>query len=236
MKFDKPLIPATLIRRYKRFLADVRLDDGRELTVHTANTGAMTGCAEAHSRIWLRDSENPSRKYPLSWELSTSSEGSLIGINTHLANSLVEEAIKEGVIAELQGYSRICREVKYGEENSRIDLLLEHDSRVPCYIEVKNVTLLRDGNRAAFPDAVSTRGSKHLRELIHVRQQGNRAVLVFCIQRDDASSMQAAADIDSEYAQTLKQAYALGVELLAYRAIVTTESIVLSQSVPVIDK
>ena len=234
MRFQSPLIPATLIRRYKRFLADVRLVDGHEVTVHTANTGAMTGCAEPDSRIWLRDSQNPSRKYPLSWELSTSPEGTLIGINTHLANALVEEAIKNGVITELQGYTRIRREVKYGDENSRIDLLLEHDFRVPCYVEVKSVTLVRDAGRAEFPDAVSARGCKHLRELIHVRQQGERAVLLFCIQRNDVSVMEAAADIDPLYAQTLQQAYAMGVELLAYRANVTTESITLEQNIPVI--
>jgi len=234
MKFDSILIPATLIKRYKRFLADIRFDDGRECTVHTANTGAMTGCAEPDSRIWLRDSQNPSRKYPLSWELSSSPEGTMIGINTHLANVLVEEAIQNSVITELQGYSRIRREIKYGEENSRIDLLLEHDFRVPCYVEVKSVTLVRKNGRAAFPDAISTRGCKHLRELIQVRQQGNRAVLVFCIQRNDVVSMEAAADIDPIYAWTMRQAYETGVELLAYRANVTSKSISLSEKINVL--
>lgn len=225
MEYSPPLTPARLIRRYKRFLADVRMDNGRTFTVHTANTGAMTGCAIPGSRIWLRDSQNPSRKYPWSWELSSTSEGTLIGINTHLANSLVEEAIENAVITELQGYSRIRREVKYGDENSRIDLLLEHDSRVPCYVEVKSVTLVRQAGKAEFPDAVSTRGSKHLRELIKVREEGNRAVLIFCVQRQDASQVRVAADIDPEYAQTLSHAYAMGVELLAYQASITTTRI-----------
>jgi sugar fermentation stimulation protein A len=232
MEFSTPLTPATLIRRYKRFLADVQMEDKRTFTVHTANTGAMTGCAVPGSRIWLRNSQNPSRKYPWSWELSSSSDGILIGINTHLANVLVEEAINNGVITELQGYTRIRREVKYGDENSRIDFRLEHGSRVPCYVEVKSVTLVRQAGMAEFPDAVSARGSKHLRELIKVRQEGNRAVLVFCVQRDDARQVRVAADIDPLYAQTLKQAYAMGVELLAYQASVTTKAIRLLHPIP----
>jgi len=233
MEFNPRLTPATLIRRYKRFLADVRMEDGRIITVHTANIGAMTGCAEPGSKIWLRNSHNPSRKYLWSWEISSNTNGSLIGINTHLANVLVEEAILNGVIVELQGYDQIRREVKYGAENSRIDFRLEHASRVPCYLEVKSVTLLRQTGRVEFPDAVSARGSKHLRELIKVRQEGYRAVLIFCVQREDADHFQVAADIDPEYAQTLKQAYAMGVELLAYQASVSPKSIKLSNSLPV---
>lgn len=232
MKFSSPLIPATLIRRYKRFLADVILEAGNEVTVHTPNTGAMLGCAEPGSRVWLRDSGNPARKYPLGWELSTSKAGTLIGINTHLANHLVQEGIETGTIEELQGYQSLRREVGYGEEGSRIDLLLQHAARPACYIEVKNVTLLRDEGVAAFPDAVSQRGSRHLRELMGMVRQGYRAVLLFCVQRADADLVEPAWDIDPVYAATLATAVQQGVEVLAYRAQVTPSGITLQTRLP----
>ena len=227
MKFSSTLIPATLLRRYKRFLADVALEDGegKVITVHTPNTGAMLGCAMPGSRIWLRDSGNPARKYRLGWELSTSDRGVLVGVNTHLANQLVREGIETGVIGELQGYQSIRQEVRYGQENSRIDLLLEHVARPACYCEVKNVTLVRDGRVAAFPDAVSQRGTRHLRELTGLVQRGYRAVLVFCVQRGDAEVVEAARDIDPVYADTLHNAVDQGVEVLAYQARVSTAAI-----------
>lgn len=233
MRFPSPLIPATLIRRYKRFLADVRLDDGRELTVHTPNTGAMTGCAEPGSRIWLRDTGNPARKYPLAWELSTTPGGALVGVNTHLANRLVREAIEGGVIPELRGYARIRQEVRYGEEGSRIDLLLQERGRADCYVEIKSVTLVRGEGEAAFPDAVSARGSKHLRELAHIVRGGDRAVLLFCVQRADARLVRPAADIDPLYARTLAEARRAGVEILAWRASVSPQAIELDTRLPV---
>ncbi len=233
MRFSSPLIPATLIRRYKRFLADVRLDDGRELTVHTPNTGAMTGCAEPGSRIWLRDTGNPARKYPLAWELSSAPGGALVGVNTHLANRLVREAIEGGVITELRGYSRIRQEVRYGEEGSRIDLLLQERGRADCYVEIKSVTLVRGQGEAAFPDAVSARGSKHLRELAHMVRGGDRAVLLFCVQRADARLVRPAADIDPRYARTLAEARQAGVEILAWRASVSPDAIELDTRLPV---
>ena len=232
MKFSPILIPATLIRRYKRFLADVILEAGDEVTVHTPNTGAMLGCAEPGSRVWLQDSDNPARKYPLGWEISTSETGTLIGVNTHRANQLVQEGIETGVIKELQGYESLRREVRYGEEGSRIDLLLQHRARPACYIEVKNVTLLREVSVAAFPDAVSQRGSKHLRELIGMVQQGYRAVLLFCVQRADAEVMEPARDIDPVYADTLATAVQLGVEVIAYRARVSPSEISLATRLP----
>jgi len=233
VRFSSPLIPATLIRRYKRFLADVRLDDGRELTVHTPNTGAMTGCAEPGSRIWLRDTGNPARKYPLAWELSSAPGGALVGVNTHLANRLVREAIEGGVITELRGYSRIRQEVRYGEEGSRIDLLLQERGRADCYVEIKSVTLVRGQGEAAFPDAVSARGSKHLRELAHMVRGGDRAVLLFCVQRADARLVRPAADIDPRYARTLAEARQAGVEILAWRASVSPDAIELDTRLPV---
>jgi len=232
VNFSSPLIPATLVRRYKRFLADVILEAGNEVTVHTPNTGAMLGCAEPGSRVWLQDSGNPARKYPLGWELSTSEAGTLIGVNTHLANQLVQEGIETGVIEELQGYPSLRREVRYGEEGSRIDLLLQHVARPACYIEVKNVTLLREAGVAAFPDAVSQRGAKHLRELTRMVQQGYRAVLLFCVQRADAEVVEPARDIDPVYADTLATAVQQGVEVLAYRAQLSPTEITLQTRLP----
>jgi len=233
VKFSSDLIPATLIRRYKRFLADVTLaGNGQVVTVHTPNTGTMLGCAEPGSRVWLQDSGNPARKYRLGWELSTSGTGTLIGVNTHLANQLVREGIETGLITELQGYESLRQEVRYGQEGSRIDLLLQHTARPACYIEVKNVTLVRGEGVAAFPDAVSQRGTKHLRELTNLVQQGYRAVLMFCVQRADADVVEPARDIDAAYADTLRTAVKQGVEVLAYRAQVTTSSITLQTRLP----
>jgi sugar fermentation stimulation protein A len=232
VKFSSPLIPATLIRRYKRFLADVILETGEQVTVHTPNTGSMLGCAEPGSRVWLQDSGNPARKYPLGWELSTSESGTLIGVNTHLANQLVQESIETGAITELQGYESLRREVGYGDEGSRIDLLLQHTARPACYIEVKNVTLLQEAGVAAFPDAVSQRGSKHLRELIGMVHKGYRAVMLFCVQRADAEVMVPARDIDPVYADTLATAVQQGVEVLVYRARVSPTEIRLQTRLP----
>ena len=232
MKFSSPLIPATLIRRYKRFLADVILETGQQVTVHTPNTGTMLGCAEPGSRVWLQDSGNPARKYPLGWELSTAQVGTLIGVNTHLANQLVQEGIETGTIVELQGYASLRREVRYGDEGSRIDLLLQHAARPACYVEVKNVTLLRDAGVAAFPDAVSQRGSKHLRELTGLVRQGYRAVLLFCVQRADAEKVEPARDIDPVYADTLADAVDQGVEVLAYWADVSPTEVTLQTRLP----
>ena len=232
MKFSSSLIPATLIRRYKRFLADVILQTGEEVTVHTPNTGTMLGCAEPGNRVWLQDSGNPARKYPLGWELSTDESGTLIGVNTHLANQLVQEGIETGTIVELQGYASLRREVRYGDEGSRIDLLLQHAARPACYVEVKNDTLLRHGCVAAFPDAVSQRGSKHLRELTGLVRQGYRAVLLFCVQRADAEKVEPARDIDPVYADTLANAVNQGVEVLAYRAHVSPTEVTLQTRLP----
>ncbi len=172
MKFEPRLEAATLVKRYKRFLADITLPDGSERTIHCANTGAMTGCADAGNTVWYSTSDNPKRKYPNSWELSETAAGHKICINTARANQLAVEAIESGVIEELQGYDQLQTEVKYGSENSRIDILLNSKSRPNCYIEVKSVTLLDDHveGKGYFPDAVTTRGQKHLRELSEVRQ------------------------------------------------------------------
>lgn len=233
MQFDSPLIPGVLIRRYQRFLADVQLADGGVVTAHTPNTGSMKGCCRPDSRVWLRDSGSATRKYPLTWELVEAQPEVLVGINTGLANSLVREAIENGSVEELRDYARIRREVRYGEENSRIDLLLERADGGLCYVEVKNVTLVEEGT-ALFPDAVSSRGAKHLRELAAMVRQGHRAVIFYCVQRKDAETVAPADAIDPLYGRTLREVLAQGVEALAYRAEVTVDGIALHKALAVL--
>ncbi|NVJ56229.1 MAG: DNA/RNA nuclease SfsA [Vibrionaceae bacterium] len=220
MKFEPRLETATLVKRYKRFLADITLPDGSERTMHCANTGAMTGCAVAGNTVWYSTSDNPKRKYPNSWELSETAAGHKICVNTARANQLAVEAIESGVITELQGYDQLQTEVKYGSENSRIDILLNSKSRPNCYIEVKSVTLLDDHveGQGYFPDAVTTRGQKHLRELSEVRQNGDRAVLLFTVLHSGIEKVSAAHHIDAKYSQLLKTAQEQGVEVLCYKA------------------
>ncbi len=233
MKFSSPLVRVRLIRRYKRFLADVRMPDGEELTIHTPNTGSMKGCAEPGSYIWIRDVANPKRKYRYSWELSEMADGTLVGVNTILANHLVREAIDNGVIEALGGYDCLKAEVPYGVERSRIDLLLSDDRQGRCYVEVKNVTA-REGDMAIFPDAVSARGVKHLRELKEVVAQGHRGVILFCVQRNDVSSFRPAGEIDPHYAETLREVVAAGVEVLAYQAQLTPIGVSLANPLTVV--
>ncbi|MEZ9367929.1 DNA/RNA nuclease SfsA [Shewanella sp. 10N.286.51.B2] len=216
MDFSPPLQQGTLLRRYKRFLADVQLDDGSEITIHCPNTGSMKNCLFPGETVWFSTSDNPKRKYPNTWELSATPENHLIGINTGRANALAEEAIINGVITELGGYETLKREVKYGEENSRIDILLSDETKPPCYVEVKSCTLLEQ-TVGYFPDSVTTRGQKHLRELIHMASLGYRAVLLFVVQHNGINLVQAAAHIDPQYAQLLKQSVNSGVEVLAYQ-------------------
>ncbi len=229
------MIPAKLIRRYKRFLADVELEDGSLITVHTPNTGSMLGCSEPGCRVWLRDAENPKRKYRYSWEISETLAGVMVGVNTGITNTLVEAAVIDGTVRELQGYASIRREVRYGNERSRIDLLLEgHADGRPCYVEVKNVTTCDADGHAFFPDAVSARGSKHLRELMGVVAEGGRGVIFFCVQRGDAQRVRPAYEIDPLYGATLREALAAGVEALAYRADVTPKATRLETPLPVV--
>lgn len=235
MQIDPPLFPATLIRRYKRFLADVLLPDGRELTVHTPNTGAMTGCAEPGSTVYLREVASATRKYPYSWELTCTHAGVMVGVHTGITNTLVREAIESGLIDALQGYRQIRQEVKYGQEGSRIDLLLQqHADGRDCYLEIKNVTTCDAQGRGYFPDAVSQRASKHLRELCHMVAQGQRGVVLFCIQRDDVTALRPADEIDPLYGQTLREAMAQGVEAMAWVARVGPGEVALYRQVPVI--
>lgn len=219
------------MRRYQRFLAEVRLVDGGEVTAHVPNTGAMLGVSTPGTRVWLSHSNNPRRKTAFTWELSTSNEGTLVAVNTALANRLAEEAIRGGVLAPLNDYEKIQTEVRFGRENSRIDLLLEGvDGR--CWAEVKSVTLARDG-KGLFPDAVTLRGQKHLRELTALAQKGKRAVMLYCIQRGDVNFFAPAEDIDPHYAHLLREAARAGVALFAWRNRVTTGEILPETLVPV---
>ena len=239
MKITQHYVEGRLIKRYKRFLADVQLDSGGTITAHTGNTGAMKGCADPGSRVWLYDSENPKRKYRYSWDLVEDLSGNLIGIHTTRANKLVHEAIETGVIVALQGYKKIKSEVKYSNSNTRLDFLLEHSDQVgsihskSCFVEVKNVTAKRDTETAIFPDAKTERGKKHLETLIHAVEQGYRGVIFFCIQRNDASVFKPADEIDPEYGEILRKACASGVEALAYKARLSPDEIVLSEPIPV---
>jgi len=235
MRFDAPLVSGQLKRRYKRFLADVRLASGEEITAHCPNTGSLMGCAEPGSSVWLSRSANPARKYPYTWELVRVRGRVTVGINTARSNSLVHEALTQGVIAELSGYGSIRREVRFGEENSRVDLLLEDGGASrPCYVEVKNVTAAVKKGVGVFPDAVSTRGTRHLRELMRVVTAGDRAALCFCVQRGDVTEVRPADNIDPVYGATLREAIGAGVEVLAYRARVSPRGINLVAPVPVV--
>lgn len=231
MKFATPLIEGTLIKRYKRFLADIRLDDGSEITAHCANPGAMLGLKEPGQRVWLSKSDNPKRKLAYSWEL-TKADNTIIGINTARPNALVEEAINNGTISELQNYETLRREVKYGK-NSRIDILLCDNEKPDCYVEVKNVHMLRTARLYEFPDSVTARGAKHLAEMSDMVAEGHRAVMVYLIQRDDGDRLRFAAEIDPNYANALAKAHKVGVEAIAYVCRLTPEGIEAYRSVPV---
>ncbi|MBW3116697.1 DNA/RNA nuclease SfsA [Providencia rettgeri] len=230
MEFEPALQPATLIKRYKRFLADVTLPSGEEITIHCANTGAMTGCATPGDIIWYSTSNNTKRKYPYSWELTQTTNGHFICINTLRANQLVAQALAEKHIPELSEYSVIKPEVKYGTENSRIDFYLTQNGLPNCFIEVKSVTLL-ENNQGFFPDAVTLRGQKHLRELMHIAKEGKRAILLFVALHTGIHVASAAAHIDKQYALLLEEARQSGVEVLCYQADITVQQMVLSKQI-----
>jgi len=232
MKFRATLLEGRLVRRYKRFLADVQLAEG-VITAACPNTGSMMGCAEAGNRVWLSESDRATRKYRHTWELVEVGQ-TLIGINTGLPNALVHEAIENGAIPELGGYSGVRREVPYGEEKSRVDLVLEAEGRAPCYVEVKNVTAAVTKGVALFPDCVSDRGARHLRELIRLKAAGMRPVQLYCVQRGDVQEVRPADGIDAEYGRMLREAIAAGVEVLAYRAKVTPTEVRLEERIPVV--
>lgn len=207
---------AILLRRYKRFLADVQLKNNEIMTIHCANTGAMTGCGESGDLIWYSTSDSTTRKYPCSWELTQLKNGNMVCINTHRSNQLVLEALQQKQIHELAMYDEILPEVKYGSENSRIDFLLRGKDLPDCYLEVKSITLVKN-QIGMFPDAVTTRGQKHLRELMAMKKQGYRAVVFFAGLHNGFDCFKTAEYIDPEYAKLLQQAKQEGVEVYAYK-------------------
>lgn len=230
MRFADPLIPGSLRRRYKRFLADVALAGGEVVTAHCANPGSMLGLDKPGSRVWLSPARNPKRKLKYSWEL-IEVDGRLVGINTQHPNAIVAQAIVEGRVPELTGYAGLRREVRYGR-NSRVDIVLEDSGLPPCYVEVKNVHLKRTGP-AEFPDAVTARGTKHLGELTQVVADGGRAVMFYLVQRMDCETFTIAADIDPVYGAALSAALAGGVEALCYDCRITRQEIVLNRPLTV---
>jgi len=236
MRFSPPLIPAILIRRYKRFLADVVLPSGDEITAHVANPGAMTGLAAPGSRVWLSRSDDPRRKLPYAWELVEADFGAgteLVGVNTAHPNRLVHEAMRAAGIAECAGYPSIRREFKYGR-NSRVDFYLDCPERGACYVEVKNVHLMRQPGFAEFPDCVTARGAKHMEELAAVVAGGARAIVLFLIQIGSATRFAPARDIDPGYAAAFDRARAAGVEAAAYGCAISHEGISLARRVPIV--
>lgn len=247
MRFAE-LIEGRFVRRYKRFFVDVELDDGSTVVAHCPNTGTLLGCLEEGAPVLLQPADNPARKLRFTWK-AIQLDGGWVGVDTGVAVPLVEEAIAAGLPAELSGYPRCLREVRYGREGrSRIDLLLSRGGTEPApakkgraralpegdervYVEVKNTTLVRDGV-AAFPDAVTTRGQKHLEELADVVSQGHRAAMVYCVQREDAERFEPATDIDPEYARLLERALAAGVEAYALSAQIGKGGVTLHRVLP----
>ena len=227
MKFETQLVHGTLIKRYKRFLADVKLDDGTEVTAHCTNSGSMKSCLEDGAEVYLTPVNDPKRKTKFTWEMIRIN-GDWVGINTGNPNKLVAEAVEQGTIPELDGYTSVKREVKF--EDSRFDVFAENEHE-RCFIEVKNVSM-REGNYALFPDAVTTRGQKHLKTLIQVKQAGMRAVMVYVIQRSDVDIFAPAREIDPAYANALKEAFEAGVEIFPMQAKVTPEGIEFVKQLP----
>lgn len=235
MRFSRPLVEGRLLRRYKRFLADVELFTGETVTAHCANPGSMLGLNAPGSKVWLSRSENPKRKLPYSWELIEVDLGkgpALVGINTSSPNGVVAAAIESGLVPQLTGYASLRREVRYGG-NSRIDILLEDENRPPCYVEIKNVHLMRQAGLAEFPDSVTVRGAKHLKALSEQVQRGARAVMVYFIQRGDAERFALAQDLDPGYARGFAEATSKGVEAIALASALSLEGVSLPRAVPI---
>ncbi|WP_135507226.1 DNA/RNA nuclease SfsA [Roseovarius aestuariivivens] len=228
MRFQTPLVPATLIRRYKRFLADIRLDDGTEAVAHCANPGSMMGLADPGTRIWVEPNDDPKKKLKYGWRLVDHGDGHFTGVDTGLPNRALKAALKAGEIPEFSAYAEVLPEQKYGDK-SRIDFLLRGPGLPDAYIEVKSVTLCRTPGLAEFPDSVTARGAKHLAELAKMAQNRHRAVLFYLVQRTDCTRVAVAADIDPVYAEAFAAAQQFGVEILAYDTRITSETLVIGR-------
>ncbi len=231
MHFSGPVVGGTLLRRYKRFLADVRLEDGRVVTAHCANPGAMTGLAEEGLRVWMQHRPHPRRKLDYSWEVVETADGALVGVNTHNANRLVAEALEGGGLPEYAAYATVRAEAGYGE-GSRVDFLLGSPGLPDLYLEVKSVTLSRTPGVAEFPDAVTVRGARHLRDLAQARRDGCRAVALYVVQRCDCDTLRLAADIDPGFAAASAEARAAGVEMHCRTCRVSESEIALERTLP----
>jgi sugar fermentation stimulation protein A len=231
MRFQTELVPARLIRRYKRFLADCVLDDGREVTAHCANPGSMMGLAEPGMRVWLEPNDDPKRKLGYGWRLVDHENGHFTGVDTALPNRAVKAALIAGQVPALSDYRTVRPEVKYGE-NSRIDFLLTQAGLPDAYVEVKSATLSRKPGLVEFPDSVTARGTKHLGELAHMARLGHRAVLLYLVQRTDCTAFAVAADIDPNYAAAFANARAVGLETLIISTQITPEQVTLGTEFP----
>ena len=226
------LLEGRLIKRYKRFLADIELSSGELITAHCPNTGSMRRCQQENARVWVSKSDNPKRKLAYTWELVEVDGRYLACVNTALPNKIVGEALDSGAVQELNCYSHKKAEVKYGT-GSRIDWLLSDDVLPLCYVEVKNVTLLEGDGQGYFPDAVTDRGRKHLYELAEMVKAGHRAVLLFCVSHTGIESVKPAAHIDAKYTAAIKEVANMGVEVLAYQTHISTDAITLAKTLPV---
>jgi sugar fermentation stimulation protein A len=234
MQFEPPLEEGRLLRRYKRFLADIETASGELLTIHCANTGSMLNCMSKGARIWFSRSNDPKRKLPGTWEIGETPHGRLAVINTGRANALVEEALRAGLITELKGFTHLKREVPYGQERSRIDFRLDYPQG-SAFVEVKSVTLgFADNRVAAFPDARTERGSKHLRELASLARAGTRAVQLYCVNLTEIDAVRPAEEIDPAYAAALREAVSAGVEVLAYGAAISAQGVQLIKRLDVL--
>jgi len=231
MQFSTPLVPAVLIKRYKRFFVDCRLENGEVVTAHCANTGAMTGLTREGLRVWLEPNDNPKRKLNYSWKFVEFENGHFAGIDTALTNRLVKESLFAKRIPTLAPYSNIRPEVKYGI-NSRIDFFLTDKTLPDCYVEVKNVTLTTEDGWAEFPDTVTERGTKHLHELTEMVRRGHRAIMLYLVQRTDCDKFRVADTIDPAYSEAYKIAKSTGVENLAYACAITPTDIRISTTLP----
>jgi sugar fermentation stimulation protein A len=234
MRFQTPLIPATLIRRYKRFLADVVLEsDGREVTAHCPNPGAMLGLADKGMRVWIEPNDDPKKKLKFGWRL-VELDGAMVGIDTAVPNRVVGEALRAGSVAETAKYSTVKPEVKYGQ-GSRVDFLLSQEGSQDLYLEVKNVHLRRNGDLAEFPDCVTARGAKHLDELSDMVSEGHRAMMFYLIQRTDCAGFALARDLDPDYGAAFDRARAAGVEVICYDTVITTDGVTLGRPISILE-
>ena len=232
MQFKTPLIPATLIRRYKRFLSDIRLEDGSEVVAHCPNPGSMMGLKDEGIRVWVEPNNDPKKKLKFGLRLVEPKPGTVVGVDTSIPNRVVKEALSAGLVSELSNYQTVTPEVKYGD-NSRIDFLLTEAGLPDAYVEVKSVTLSREPGLAEFPDSVTARGTKHLNDLINVVANGGRAVMLYLIQRTDCDRFSLAADIDPTYAAAFDKARAAGVEVLCYGSHITPQGVEIAGPIPV---